>query len=64
MDDTKRDLALQLILSDGSVYPEKGRMFFADRQVNPTTGTLQIAGLFKLLSTVQLYRALGGGWRE
>jgi RND family efflux transporter MFP subunit len=37
---------LQLIFSDGSVYPEKGRFFFADRQVNPNTGTLQIAGLF------------------
>ena len=39
-------LELQLILSDGTVFPEKGRFFLADRQVNPTTGTLQIAGLF------------------
>ncbi len=39
-------LELQLILSDGSVFPEKGTVFFADRQVNPNTGTLQIAGLF------------------
>jgi RND family efflux transporter MFP subunit len=37
---------LQLIFADGSVYPEKGKFFFADRQVNPTTGTLQIVGLF------------------
>jgi membrane fusion protein (multidrug efflux system) len=40
------DFPLQLILSDGSVYPEKGRFFYADRQVNPSTGTLQIFGLF------------------
>jgi RND family efflux transporter MFP subunit len=37
---------LQLIFSDGSVYPEQGKFFFADRQVNPNTGTLQIVGLF------------------
>ena len=40
------EFSLELILSDGSVYPEKGRFFLADRQVNLTTGTLQIAGLF------------------
>jgi RND family efflux transporter MFP subunit len=37
---------LQLIFADGSVYPQKGKFFFADRQVNPNTGTLQIVGLF------------------
>jgi membrane fusion protein (multidrug efflux system) len=37
---------LQLIFSDGSVYPVTGKFFFADRQVNPNTGTLQIVGLF------------------
>lgn len=37
---------LELILSDGSVYPEKGKFAFADRQVNVNTGTLQITGLF------------------
>jgi membrane fusion protein (multidrug efflux system) len=40
------DLPLELILSEETVYPEKGRFLFADRQVNPTTGTLQIAGVF------------------
>ena len=37
---------LQLIFADGSVYPEPGTFSFADRQVNSTTGTLQIVGLF------------------
>ena len=37
---------LQLVFSDGSVYPEKGKFFYADRQVNPDTGTLQIFALF------------------
>ena len=44
--DTNQDLALELILSDGTASPRKGRFFYADRQINPTTGTLQIAGLF------------------
>jgi membrane fusion protein (multidrug efflux system) len=37
---------LELIFANGWVYPEKGKFFFADRQVNSTTGTLQIVGLF------------------
>jgi membrane fusion protein (multidrug efflux system) len=37
---------LQVIFSDGSVYPVTGKFLFADRQVNPNTGTLQIVGLF------------------
>jgi membrane fusion protein (multidrug efflux system) len=37
---------LQLIFAGGSVYPGQGKFFFADRQVNPNTGTLQIVGLF------------------
>jgi membrane fusion protein (multidrug efflux system) len=40
------DVPLQLILSDGTVYPQGGRFLFADRQVNPDTGTLQIVGVF------------------
>jgi membrane fusion protein (multidrug efflux system) len=35
-----------LILADGSVYPEKGRFAFADRQVDILTGTMKVAGLF------------------
>ena len=41
-----KNLPLQLIFTDGSVYPENGKFFFADRQVNSNTGTLQIVGLF------------------
>lgn len=37
---------LQLVFSDGSIYPESGKFFYADRQVNPDTGTLQIFALF------------------
>ena len=37
---------LQLILADGTVYPDEGTFDFADRAVDPTTGTIQLAGLF------------------
>jgi membrane fusion protein (multidrug efflux system) len=40
------NLQLELILSDGSIYPMKGKVFFANRQVDPNTGTLQIVGTF------------------
>jgi membrane fusion protein (multidrug efflux system) len=39
-------LRLQLILADGSTYPHEGRFYFADRQVNESTGAIRIAGLF------------------
>ena len=39
-------LPLQLILADGTVYAHTGKFFFADRQVDQTTGAIRIAGLF------------------
>jgi membrane fusion protein (multidrug efflux system) len=33
-------------LADGSTYVHPGRFFFADRQVNESTGAIRIAGLF------------------
>jgi RND family efflux transporter MFP subunit len=41
-----RELQLALVLTDGSVYPFKGRFSFADREVNPGTGAIQMTGLF------------------
>jgi membrane fusion protein (multidrug efflux system) len=42
----ERELELELILADGSVYPRKGTFFAADREVNVNTGTLRLTGLF------------------
>ena len=39
-------MRLQLILADGSTYPEEGKFYFADRQVDESTGAIRIAGLF------------------
>jgi RND family efflux transporter MFP subunit len=40
------NLRLELILADGSTYVHPGKYFFADRQVNESTGAIRIAGLF------------------
>jgi membrane fusion protein (multidrug efflux system) len=37
---------LQLTLTNGTVYNQTGHIVFADRQVNPQTGTIQVAGAF------------------
>lgn len=39
-------LELELILADGSTYPRKGSFLFADRQVDPKTGAIRMAGVF------------------
>jgi RND family efflux transporter MFP subunit len=41
-----KELRLQLILADGSTYPHDGKFYFADRQVDESTGAIRIAGLF------------------
>jgi membrane fusion protein (multidrug efflux system) len=41
-----RSLHLELILADGSTYGHQGTFYFADRQVNESTGAIRIAGLF------------------
>jgi len=45
-DEALHRLQLELVLADGSVHPQKGRFSFADRQVDPTTGAIQLTGLF------------------
>jgi len=37
---------LQLILADGTTYSHPGEFYFADRQVNQNTGSIQLAALF------------------
>jgi RND family efflux transporter MFP subunit len=38
--------SLDLILTDGSTYPRKGKILLADRQVDPSTGTIRIVAAF------------------
>jgi RND family efflux transporter MFP subunit len=37
---------IDLVLSDGSIYPHKGTIIFADREVDPQTGTIRVVGEF------------------
>ncbi len=44
--DALHHLQLKLILADGSTHPHDGRFSFADRQVDPSTGAIQMTALF------------------
>jgi membrane fusion protein (multidrug efflux system) len=39
-------LQLELVLADGTVYAHKGKFLFADRQVDQSTGAIQLIGQF------------------
>ena len=43
---SERPETIEMVFADGSVYPQKGRFSFVDRQVDPTTGTILIAASF------------------
>jgi membrane fusion protein, multidrug efflux system len=42
----QRDEDFELIRADGKVHPYKGRLFAADRAVDPNTGTIWITAIF------------------
>jgi membrane fusion protein (multidrug efflux system) len=44
--DALHHLQLKLILADGAAHPHDGRFSFADRQVDPNTGSIQMTALF------------------
>jgi len=44
--EARKKAQLELLLGDGTVYEHKGAISFADREVNPSTGAIRIAGLF------------------
>lgn len=41
-----RNWKLELILADDTPYTEQGRFYFADRAVDPATGSIKLAGVF------------------
>ena len=45
-DEAPQPQDIELILADGSLYPHAGRIDFADRQVDPSTGTLRLQASF------------------
>jgi RND family efflux transporter MFP subunit len=46
VEEQRKRMPLQLLLGDGTIYEHIGRISFADREVNPATGTIRIAGVF------------------
>ena len=46
VDAEHKQMRLELMLADGTIYPQPGTFYFADRQVNPGTGSIRVAGLF------------------
>jgi membrane fusion protein (multidrug efflux system) len=47
-DQSKADasLELELVLVDGTVYPHKGRFYLSNREIDPKTGAIRLAGVF------------------
>jgi len=39
------ELVFDVIMADGSVYPQQGKFLAADRSIDPGTGTLRLAGV-------------------
>jgi membrane fusion protein (multidrug efflux system) len=46
VEEQRKRISLQLVLGDGTNYERPGTIFFADREVNPATGAIRIAGVF------------------
>ena len=44
--DASKQPSLELVLADGKTYAHRGTLDIVGREVNPTTGTLRIRGLF------------------
>jgi RND family efflux transporter MFP subunit len=44
--ESERDATIEMVFADGTVYPQKGKFSFVDRQVDPTTGTILVAANF------------------
>src|SRR6266704_2169737 len=46
VEEQRKRIPLQLLLGDGTVYERTGTIYFADREINPATGAIRIAGVF------------------
>ena len=46
VEEQRKRIPLQLVLADGTIYERAGTIYFANREVNPATGAIQIAGVF------------------
>ena len=42
----RKETHIEMVLADGSVHPQPGRIVFVDRNVDPTTGTILVEAAF------------------
>ncbi len=42
----RKAMELELVLADGTIFPQKGRFYATDRQVDQKTGSIKLAGIF------------------
>jgi membrane fusion protein (multidrug efflux system) len=47
MAEKSKSLAFDLVLSNGSTWPHKGKFYFADRQIDVRTGSIRLAAIFE-----------------
>jgi membrane fusion protein (multidrug efflux system) len=40
-----KNLQVQLVLSDGTIFPETAKLDFANREIDPTTGSLLVQAI-------------------
>lgn len=45
--DAAEDTPLEILLEDGSLYPSRGRVAYADNALDTATGTLQVTGMLE-----------------
>ncbi len=43
----KEDVVVEMLLGDGTLFPEKGKIDFADRTIDPETGSLLVQAVFQ-----------------
>jgi len=47
MEEKSKSLEFDLVLSNGSTWPHKGKFYFADRQIDVRTGSIRLAAIFE-----------------
>lgn len=47
LEEKSKNLSFDLVLSNGTAWPHKGKFYFADRQIDVRTGSIRLAAIFE-----------------
>lgn len=47
LEEKSKSLSFDLVLSNGTTWPHKGKFYFADRQIDVRTGSIRLAAIFE-----------------